>query len=76
MASSLSTAALDSLSIILSEPQAGIPVPHFFLIAGHRRVPRVGSNALVSAATGALIRGGYPGLAVVAGTLMYEQQIG
>jgi hypothetical protein len=30
----------------------------------------------VSAATGALIRGGYPGLAVVAGTSMYEQQIG
>ena len=43
-------------------------VPPFFLFAGRRRVPRVGSNALVSAATGALIRGGYPDLKAVAGT--------
>jgi len=67
---------LGSLSKILSERRPSILVPHFFLIAGYRRVPQVGSNALVSAATGALIRGGDPGLAAVAGTSMYEQQIG
>jgi hypothetical protein len=54
----------------------GIPVPHFLLIAGYRRAPRVGSNALGWAAIGALIRGGYLSLAAVAGTSMYEQQIG
>jgi hypothetical protein len=76
MASSFSTATLGSLGIILSEWRPGILVPQFFLIAGYRRVPQVGSNALVSAATGALIRGGDPGLAAVAGTPMCEQQIG
>ena len=76
MASSLSTATLDSLSMILSEPKAQYSGSPFFLIAGYRRVPQVGSNALVSAATGALIRGGDPGLAAVAGTPMCEQQIG
>jgi len=76
MASSLSTATLGSLSIIRRGPQAQHSGSPFFLIAGYRHVPRVGSDALVSAAIGALIRGGYPGLAAVAGTSMYEQQIG
>jgi hypothetical protein len=62
--------------MILNEPRPSIPVPHYFLIAGHHHVPRVGSKALISAATAALIRGGDPGLAAVAGTPMYEQQIG
>jgi hypothetical protein len=76
MASSLSTATLGNLSIILSGPRAQYSGCPLFLIAGYRRVSRVGSNALISAATGALIRGDDPGLAAVAGTSMYEQQIG
>jgi len=48
MVSSLSTATLGSFSMIRSEPKAQYPGSAFFLFAGRRRAPRVGSKALIS----------------------------